>query len=121
MNFEKRFQQIVAEHNKLVHRDNSVVLPGNGIFERYKYPVLTADHVPISWRYDLSEQTNPYLMTRFGINAVFNAGAIKWQGKYLVVARVEGWDRKSFFALAESDNGVDNFRFRDSPVAIAET
>jgi len=97
------------------------VLPGNGIYERYERPVLTAAHTPLFWRYDLNPANNPYLMERFGINAVFNAGAIKWQGKYLVCARVEGVDRKSFFAIAESPNGVDQFRFWDFPVTLPET
>jgi 4-O-beta-D-mannosyl-D-glucose phosphorylase len=84
---------------------------GNGVYDRYINPVLTAAHAPVFWRYDLNPETNPYLMERFGINAVFNAGAIKWKGKYLLVARVEGVDRKSFFAIAESPNGIDNFLF----------
>ena len=94
--------------------------PGNGVFERYKYPILTADHPPLEWRYDFNPETNPYLMERFGINAVFNAGAIKFNGKYLVMARVEGHDRKSFFAIAESPNGIDNFRFWEYPVQLPD-
>jgi 4-O-beta-D-mannosyl-D-glucose phosphorylase len=94
---------------------------GNGIFDRYENPILTAAHTPLTWRYDLNIKTNPFMMERFGINAVLNAGAIKWNGKYLVVARVEGNDRKSFFAIAESANGIDHFRFWDYPVIMPET
>lgn len=93
----------------------------NGIFTRYQHPVLTAAHVPIEWQYDLSAATNPFFMKRLGINACFNAGAIKLNGKYYVIARVEGWDRKSFFAVAESDNGIDGFRFWDEPILLPDT
>jgi 4-O-beta-D-mannosyl-D-glucose phosphorylase len=96
------------------------VLPGNGIYERYKNPVLTRNHVPIGWRYDLNPKTNPYCLERFGVGGVFNAGAIKWHDRYLLVARVEGVDRKSFFAVAESPNGVDRFRFWDTPIRLPE-
>lgn len=121
MHFDERLQLLTEEHNRLMQRTNKVQSPGNGIFDRYRYPVLTAEHTPLEWRYDLNPDTNPFLMTRFGINAVFNAGAISWQGKYVLAARVEGWDRKSFFALAESDNGIDNFVFREEPMHIPET
>jgi 4-O-beta-D-mannosyl-D-glucose phosphorylase len=121
MNFQDRLSTLEKTHHDLLKRKNEKELLGNGIFSRYKYPVLTAEHTPLSWRYDLNPRTNPFLMTRFGINGVFNSGAIKWKGKYVLMARVEGYDRKSFFALAESDNGVDNFRFRDYPVVIPET
>lgn len=93
----------------------------NGIVERYRYPVLTADHTPIFWRYDLDPDTNPFLLERLGINAVFNAGAIIWNKKIILVARVEGLDRKSFFAIAESETGVDGFTFWDYPVVMPET
>ncbi len=119
--YEKRLNALVEESESLIVRKNEPVLPGNGIYERYKYPVLTAAHAPLFWRYDLSPDSNPYLMERFGINGVFNAGAIKWKNKYLMVVRVEGNDRKSFFAIAESPNGIDNFRFWDYPVIIPET
>lgn len=121
MHFDERLRILKDEHNTLIRRNNPVQSPGNGIFDRYSFPVLTADHTPLTWRYDLNPATNPFLMTRFGINAVFNAGAIYWKGKYLLAVRVEGWDRKSFFALAESDNGLDNFVFRDEPIIIPET
>lgn len=119
--FEKRLAEVTASYEVLVCRKNEPVQPGNGIFERYRYPVLTAAHTPLFWRYDMSPETNPYFMERFGINGTFNAGAIKWNGKYLMIVRVEGDDRKSFFAIAESPNGVDNFRFWDEPVTIPET
>ena len=121
MLFQQRFNQLSALHQALLAKKNNKQTPGNGIYDRYENPVLTAAHTPLYWRYDLNPDTNPYLMERFGINAVFNAGAIKWQGKYLVCARVEGMDRKSFFAIAESPNGVDNFRFWDYPCTIPET
>ena len=104
----------------ILTKENEKILPGNGVFERYKYPILTAEHPPLEWRYDFNPETNPYLMERFGINAVFNAGAIKFNGKYLVMARVEGHDRKSFFAIAESPNGIDNFRFWEYPVQLPD-
>lgn len=119
--FEKRLAQLQANYQNLINNQNAPVEPGNGIFERYQHPVLTAAHTPLFWRYDLNPQTNPFLMERFGINAVFNAGAIKWQGKYLVAARVEGIDRKSFFAIAESPNGIDQFQFWDYPITMPET
>lgn len=121
MLFQQRFNQLSALHQALLAKKNNKQAPGNGIYDRYENPVLTAAHTPLFWRYDLNPDTNPYLMERFGINAVFNAGAIKWQGKYLVCARVEGMDRKSFFAIAESPNGIDNFRFWDYPCTIPET
>ncbi|MDR3251497.1 MAG: glycosidase [Tannerella sp.] len=121
MLYRQRLDSITKEYKQLIALKNEPVLPGNGIFERYENPVLTAGHVPVTWRYDLSSERNPYFMERFGVNCVFNAGAIKWQGKYLLVARVEGVDRKSFFAVAESPNGVDNFRFWDEPLSLPQT
>lgn len=121
-NFEERLKNLKAEHKSLVFRKNEIHTGGaNGIYSRFKNPVLTAAHTPLAWRYDLNATTNPYLMERIGINAVFNAGAIFLKNKYLLVARVEGADRKSFFAIAESDNGIDNFRFWDFPVVLPET
>lgn len=116
--FEKRLEQIKTEHQALLSRPNPVVESGSGVYERYQFPVLSAGHAPIFWEYDLNPDTNPYLMKRFGINSAFNAGAIKLGGKYLVVARVESYDRKSFFAIAESPNGIDNFRFWEYPVEM---
>jgi 4-O-beta-D-mannosyl-D-glucose phosphorylase len=115
------YRLLMDEHSKLIRLQNEPLPFSNGIFTRFKNPVLTAKHAPVEWRYDLNEQTNPYGMERFGINAVLNAGAIKFNGKYLLIARVEGWDRKSFFAVAESDNGIDNFRFWAKPVIMPET
>ncbi|HEX7411159.1 MAG TPA: glycosidase [Bacteroidales bacterium] len=118
--FAKRLQQLAEGNELLMTRKNIKNDSGNGIFERYQFPVLTAAHTPLFWRYDLNPATNPMLLERIGVNAVFNAGAIRYNNKYVLIARVEGSDRKSFFAIAESDNGVDNFRFRDFPVALPE-
>ena len=118
--YDNRLHILTKEYDELISRENEKILPGNGVFERYKYPILTADHPPLEWRYDFNPETNPYLMERFGINAVFNAGAIKYNGKYLIMARVEGHDRKSFFAIAESPNGIDNFRFWEYPVQLPD-
>lgn len=118
--YDNRLHILTKEYDELISRENEKILPGNGVFERYKYPILTADHPPLEWRYDFNPETNPYLMERFGINAVFNAGAIKFNGKYLVMARVEGHDRKSFFAIAEGPNGIDNFRFWEYPVQLPD-
>ena len=119
--FKSRLKILAEEHQKLLTRKNERIEPGNGIFFRYKYPVLTGDHAPLFWKYDLNPETNPHLMERFGIHAAFNAGAMKYDGKYILAVRVEGNDRKSFFAIAESPNGVDNFRFWDWPVTMPET
>ncbi len=93
----------------------------NGIYDRYEYPVLTRDHIPLTWRYDLDQNTNPFFMERLGVNAVMNAGAIELDGKFYLMARVEGNDRKSFFAVAQSDNGIDHFHFLDEPVSLPDT
>jgi 4-O-beta-D-mannosyl-D-glucose phosphorylase len=119
--YTQRRKAVTGEYERLIALKNAPVLPGNGIFERYENPVLTRHHTPVPWRYDLNPATNPRFMERFGIGGTVNAGALKWNGKYLLVARVEGSDRKSFFAVAESPNGIDNFRFRDCPVVIPET
>ena len=111
--FEQKLNDLFTRHEELITRKNEPLKEGNGVYTRYMYPVLTAAHTPVFWRYDLNEETNPYLMERIGMNATMNSGAIKWNGKYLLVVRVEGADRKSFFAVAESPNGVDNFRFWD--------
>ncbi len=121
MDFNKRLKIITKEFKELIEKKNEPLFSMNGIFERYTNPILTARHAPIQWRYDLNKERNPYLMERFGINAAFNAGAIKWNGKYLLVVRVEGIDRKSFFAVAESPNGVDNFKFWERPITLPET
>ena len=119
--FEKRLKALKTVHEELVNRKNEKEGLGNGVYDRYRYPVLTAQHTPLFWRYDFSSKSNPYLMERYGINAVFNAGAIKLNDKYYVVARVEGTHRKSFFAIAESVNGIDGFRFWDYPVDLPST
>ncbi len=120
--FSNRLARLEAEHNELVARPNSIDSSwSNGVYERYTHPVLTASHVPLSWRYDLNPATNPYLLERLGINATFNPGAIALDKKVYLMARVEGWDRKSFFAVAESLNGLDQFRFWDEPVIMPET
>ncbi len=119
MNYEERMDWLVRNHNELITRKNEPI-EGNGVYERYRYPILTGDHAPLFWRYDLNRETNPYLMERFGIHAAFNSGAIKWGDKYVLVVRVEAMDRKSFFAVAESPNGVDNFKFWDRPITMPE-
>ena len=119
--FQTKMRQLFQQHEKLIRRKNSKLKNGNGIFDRYENPVVTAEHTPIFWRYDLDPKTNPHLMERMGINATFNAGAIEHGGKILVLARVEGADRKSFLAVTESSNGVDNFRFWDYPILMPET
>lgn len=118
--FKDKVSRLFQRYEELITRKNIPIEKNNGIFTRYRNPVVTAAHTPIFWRYDLDENNNPYLMERIGINATLNAGAIKWEGKYLMVVRVEGVDRKSFFAVAESPNGVDNFRFWDYPITMPE-
>lgn len=119
--YNNRLHILKKEHESLISRKNKMIFSGNGIFERYKYPILTAAHTPLEWRYDLNPETNPYLMERIGVNATMNSGAIKWNGKYLIIVRVEGNDRKSFFAIAESPNGIDNFRFWEYPIHLPDT
>lgn len=119
--YKERLSQLKESHQALLSRKNTKEKLGNGVFDRYKYPVVTAQHTPLFWRYDLNPETNPNLMERFGVNAAFNSGAIKLNGKYLLVVRVEGSDRKSFFAVAESPNGIDSFRFWERPITMPET
>lgn len=119
--FEKRKEALKIAYEKVIAKKNEKEELDNGIYARYKNPVLTAEHTPLDWRYDFNEATNPFLMQRYGINAVFNAGAIKWGDKYIVIPRVEAIDRKSFFAIAESDNGIDNFRFWEKPIIMPQT
>ena len=118
--FQEQVKRLFENQERLIITKNFPVDQSNGWFQRYKNPILTAAHVPVSWRYDLNEKTNPFLMERIGMNAVMNSGAIKWHNKYLLVARVEGVDRKSFFAVAESPNGIDNFRFWEEPITMPE-
>ena len=119
-NFDLRLKQLEQRHRRLLQRPNPRHKDGNGIFSRYQFPVLTAEHTPLSWRYDFNCATNPHLMTRLGINSVFNVGAMEWKGNIVLMARVEGWDRKSFFAVAESKSGVDRFAFWDYPVRLPD-
>lgn len=118
--FDQKLKRLKQDHAKLIRRRNRPHPQGNGIFDRYEFPVLTADHTPLEWRYDFNPKTNPHLMTRLGINCVFNVGAMEWNGNIVLAARTEGWDRKSFFGIAESQTGVDGFRFWDYPVRMPE-
>jgi len=117
----KKYYEELEKQKKLLEQINEKADFFNGIYDRYKNPVLTRDHIPLTWRYDLDEETNPFFIERLGINAVMNSGAIKLNGKYYLVARIEGNDRKSFFGVAESDNGVDGFRFWDYPILFEDT
>ena len=119
--YKKKVQELFRQHEKLIARKNTKAKGGNGVYDRYANPVLTAEHTPLFWRYDFDPKTNPYLMERMGINATFNAGAMEFEGKIVVLARVEGVDRKSFLAVAESANGIDSFRFWDYPILMPET
>lgn len=118
--FKRNLKALRKRHEALLAEPNKAVEDYNGIYTRYVNPVLTAEHTPLEWRYDFNEKDNPYLMQRIMMNATLNSGAIKWNGKYLLVARVEGADRKSFFAIAESPNGIDNFRFWEEPITMPE-
>lgn len=120
MNFNQRKKYVIGAYERLVSRPN-IPIEGNGIYTRYENPVVTAEMIPPTWKYDFNPDTNPYFMERIGVNATLNAGAIKINGKYLLVVRVEGNDRKSFFAVAESPNGIDNFRFWERPITMPET
>jgi 4-O-beta-D-mannosyl-D-glucose phosphorylase len=118
----KTTEQLINEQEALLERPNEIDRNFyNGIYERYVHPVLTRDHVPVSWRYDFDQKTNPFGMERLGINAVLNSGALYINGKYYLVPRIEGNDRKSFFAVAESDSPVDGFRFWDEPILLPDT
>ena len=121
MNYQEKVQALRQRHEALLQRKNQVVEGGNGIYEKYVYPILTAEHTPLEWRYDFNEKDNPFLMQRIMMNAVLNAGAIKLDGRYLLVCRVEGADRKSFFAVAESPNGIDGWRFWEEPITMPDT
>jgi 4-O-beta-D-mannosyl-D-glucose phosphorylase len=118
--FANKLKQLQRQHEQLVQHRNRPQKNGNGIFDRYEFPVLTAEHAPLFWRYDLNPATNPHLMTRLGINSVFNVGAMEWNGNIVLMTRTEGWDRKSFFAVAESKNGIDGFRYWDYPVRMPD-
>ena len=128
--FEQKMAALRQHHEELLTRKNTPMPWGNGIYEKYVHPILTADHTPLEWRYDFNEHDNPFLMQRIMMNATLNSGALKWNGPsplggegggYLLVVRVEGADRKSFFAVAESPNGIDNFRFWPEPITMPDT
>lgn len=118
--FKERYSRVFEAYDKLLSKPNKAISSINGIYERYENPILTRDHIPLAWRFDFDQETNPFFMERIGFNAVFNSGAIKLNDKYLLVARVEGNDRKSFFAVAESENGIDNFKFWERPISIPQ-
>ena len=119
--FDIELKKLLERHEALILVPNEKSEGGNGVYAKYKFPILTGDHAPIIWRYDLNYETNPNLMQRIGINATFNSGAILFNNRYLMVVRVEGWDRKSFFAVAESPNGIDKWRFWDYPITLPDT
>lgn len=118
---QERLNELVSEHKKWISAKNKPKTKHNGVYRRFENPVITRHHIPLEWRYDLNPVSNPFMMERMGINATFNAGAIFFNGKYVVIVRVEGTDRKSFFAIAESENGIDNFRFWEKPVVLPQT
>ena len=120
LSFEERKKLVTERYEALINRPNRPI-EGNGVFCRYENPVVTAEMAPLIWRYDFNPATNPFFEERLGVNATLNSGAIKWNGKYCLVVRVEGYDRKSFFAVAESPNGIDHFVFRDHPITMPET
>lgn len=119
--FNRNVKELMARYEQLIMRKNEPCEDKNGIYIRYKYPILTGEHTPIFWKYDLDYKSNPNLLQRIGINAAFNSGAILFNGRFILVVRVEGWDRKSFFAIAESPNGIDQWRFWDYPVTLPDT
>ena len=119
--FQDKVAKLLCDHETFLSIKNEPLESGNGLYTRYKNPILTGAHTPVFWRYDLNKDSNPYLMERIGMNAAFNSGAMKWNGKYILVVRVEGADRKSFFAVAESPNGIDNFHFWDYPITMPDT
>ncbi|MBK7106485.1 MAG: glycosidase [Ignavibacteriae bacterium] len=121
LKFDKKVDLLFKDYKSLINQKNTKIKKGNGIFDRYKNPILTAQHIPPFWKYDLDFKTNPFLMERIGVNATFNSGAILFNKKILLSVRVEGNDRKSFFAIAESKNGIDNFKFWDYPIELPET
>ena len=122
ISFDSKIAEIVTKYNELIRKKNDPYqFWNNTVFQRYKRPILTRDHIPPFWRYDLNPKTNPFLLERLGVNATLNSGAIELNGKYYLVVRTEGYDRKSFFAVAESETGIDNFEFWDHPCVIPET
>ncbi len=118
----KKYYEELKKYEALINRKNQVDPDFyNGVYDKYIYPVLTREHIPLTWQYDLNPETNPYFMKRLGVNAVMNSGAIELNGKFYLIARIEGDDRKSFFGVAESDNGVDGFQFWDYPILLPDT
>ncbi|TDY13992.1 4-O-beta-D-mannosyl-D-glucose phosphorylase [Meridianimaribacter flavus] len=115
-----KLEKVFQDYEAVINKKNEPLHSKNGVYNRYKNPIITADHIPVHWRYDLNEETNPNVLERIGFNATFNAGAIKWNDKYVLCVRVEGNDRKSFFAMAESPNGIDQFEFWDKPCVIPQ-
>ncbi len=118
--FDKQVRKLFADHEALINRENKKCNSGNGIYNKYEFPILTGEHAPLIWKYDFDFNSNPMLLQRIGINAAFNSGAILFNDRFLMVVRVEGWDRKSFFAVAESQNGIDKWRFWDYPVNLPD-
>ena len=120
--FAKRLAGITKAYDKLMSRKNPVDARWNsGVFERYTHPILTADHAPLTWRYDFDPARNPYLMERLGVNGVFNTGAIEHDGRIFLMTRMEGYDRKSFFALASSKNGITGWTWHPTPIEMPQT
>ena len=119
--FETRKSQLITEHEQLLKRRNRKLPSTNGLTDLYAHEALTRDHIPLDWRFDFDYKDNPYLLERIGINAVFNSAAIKFENKYILIPRIEGNDRKSFFAVAESPNGIDNFTFWPKPIMLPQT
>ena len=120
-NHKTAIDSLFQEYRDFIQRKNIAISHPTNIFTKYQYPILTAAHAPLHWRYDLNPETNPRLLERIGINAAFNAGAVKWRGNYVLAVRMEGKDRKSFFAFVESENGIDNFKFWDTPLVLPQT
>ena len=121
MNHQNRIKTLFDQYEALINEENTPLKPGNGIFNRFQNPIITAAHTPVFWRYDLNPETNPFLMERQGVNATFNSGALEFNKKICLVVRVEGYDRKSFFAIADSETGIDGFKFWDYPITMPET
>lgn len=121
INFQEQIERLRKQQEELIGRSNSPAEEYNGVVQHYVHPVLTREFIPLEWRYDMNPATNPFCCERIGFNATMNSGAIKWNGKYVLMVRVEGVDRKSFFAVAESPNGIDNFRFWKRPVVLPDT
>lgn len=118
--FKERYEKQLLRYNEIIKMKNVKTDFYNGIYDRWENPVLTREHIPLTWKYDMNPETNPFFMERLGVNAVFNAGAIYLDGKYYLVARIEGNDRKSFFGVAVSDSGVDGFQFMDYPILLED-